>query len=190
MNLKYNTHDTKWIHESKLIEYAKHQVWINKHLPDLLKMVAEFKCQQPAVAMLAPTVSDVMDRVTNLTLRGQIFKIVGIHVPNFTDVSDLGQNWMDAIGNLLRISNNSTFYVSGRTKSADGTMYYAPPDQATSFLLMVAAEKGDACKSKGVYNTEMEIVEVLALMHRFGGFEYPSYTVVYDAENVYPGVVP
>lgn len=170
--------------------YAEAQIERNKHLAALLKMVEEFKCQQPTVAMLAPTVSDVMDRVTNLTLRGQIFKIVGVHVPNFTDVSDLGQNWMDAIGNLLRISNNSTFYVSGRTKAADGTMYYAPPEQATSFLLMVAAEKGDACKTKGVYNTEMDIVEVLALMHRFSGFENPAYTVVYDAKNVYPGVVP
>ena len=181
--------------------YAEAQIERNKHLAALLKMVAEykgpmitmeaeFKCQQPAVAMLALTVSDVMDRVTNLTLRGQIFKIVGIHAPSYTDVSDLDQKSSDAIAKLLKISNGSTFYVSGRTKAADGTMYYAQPHEATSFLLMVAAEKGDACKAKGVYNTELDILEVLALMHRFSGIDNPEYTVVYDAKNVYPGVVP
>lgn len=155
----------------------------------LLGCKAAFDGIPDAVAMLAPTLSDIIDHTSNHELKYQVFKVVGIHAPGDCKVDEFPQPWKDKLTKLLTIKDGSAFYVSGRTRSSDGTLYYSPQATATCHLLMVAGEKGDACKSKGCYNSIEEILDLMGLMVQFSQVTERGETM-WDAEHIYPGCVP
>ena len=153
------------------------------------KMITESECQQTAVSTLAPTLSDIMDYTSNHELKYQVFKVAGIHAPGDCKVDEFSQPWKDKLTKLLTIKAGSAFYVSGRTRSSDGTLYYSPPATATCHLLMVADEKGAACKSKGCYASLEDVNDVITWMAEFSQV-YHFREGLLNAEHVYPGCVP
>ena len=150
---------------------------------------AAFERIPAAVSTLAPTLSDIMDRPPNYQLKSQVFKVVGIHAPGDYSVGEFDQPWKDKLMDFLTIKDGSAFYVSGRIRASDGTMYYSPPATATCYLLMVADENGAACKSKGSYASLEDVNNVITWM-----VEFSQVTnlrgIMTDAEHVYPGCVP